>query len=470
MGDVIVLDIGKSSAKLSRVDQAGNVRARLERPNKPVIMNGLKRLDFKGIESWLVDALAEIGTHGDVKAIVPVAHGAAAAVLKDGVLATAPLDYEQELPPAERSKYEAERDPFPFTGSPSLPAGLNLGAQFHLLDIRYPGLFDGQAQIVTWPQYWAWRLCGVAACELTSLGCHTDLWRPLEGRPTALSRRRGWADRMAPLRRANESLASLSPEWVERTGLSPRIEILCGIHDSNAALLAARCGEESGDPEVTLLSTGTWFVAMKSAAADRRSGFLHLDERRDCLVNVDFLGRPVPSSRFMGGREIQHLLDGAAIQIDDPLAQQAMIDCLPAAVRSEAMVLPSLVSGVGPFPNASGGWVARPGSAVERACVIALYVALVAREALDLIGANDKIIIEGRFARSLVFARALASLSAPGTIFVAEAESDLALGAAALVYPALRSRAVVKKVEPLKTNIVQYQLKWRERTRARERI
>jgi L-fuculokinase len=30
-----------------------------------------------------------------------------------------------------------------------------------------------------YPQYWAWRLCGAAASEATSLGCHTDLWHPV---------------------------------------------------------------------------------------------------------------------------------------------------------------------------------------------------------------------------------------------------------------------------------------------------
>lgn len=29
-----------------------------------------------------------------------------------------------------------------------------------------------------YPQYWALRLTGIAANEVTSLGCHTDLWNP----------------------------------------------------------------------------------------------------------------------------------------------------------------------------------------------------------------------------------------------------------------------------------------------------
>jgi sugar (pentulose or hexulose) kinase len=34
------------------------------------------------------------------------------------------------------------------------------------------------AHILLYPQYWSWRLSGVMATEVTSLGTHTDLWRP----------------------------------------------------------------------------------------------------------------------------------------------------------------------------------------------------------------------------------------------------------------------------------------------------
>lgn len=43
-----------------------------------------------------------------------------------------------------------------------------------------------------------------------------------------------------------------------------------------------------------------------------------LDPARDTLLNVDALGRPVPSSRFMGGREYEMLAQqfGAATPHD----------------------------------------------------------------------------------------------------------------------------------------------------------
>jgi sugar (pentulose or hexulose) kinase len=49
-----------------------------------------------------------------------------------------------------------------------------------------------------------------------------------------------------------------------RTGQVTSTQIYAGLHDSNAALLAARGFAEIADHEATVLSTGTLFVAMRS--------------------------------------------------------------------------------------------------------------------------------------------------------------------------------------------------------------
>ena len=67
------------------------------------------------------------------------------------------------------------------TGSPALPLGLNLGAQLFYQESLNPTLLARAAIVMPWPQYWSWLLSGVAASEVTSLGCHTDLWNPLTG-------------------------------------------------------------------------------------------------------------------------------------------------------------------------------------------------------------------------------------------------------------------------------------------------
>jgi sugar (pentulose or hexulose) kinase len=238
-GWTIVIDVGKTFAKATLWDDACECVALRSRRNARPRIGGAPALDVSGIEAWLEKVLTEFALLGPVSAIVPVAHGAGAALIHQGRLLCAPIDYEWPGIAKDRKHYEPERDPFAATGSPALPAGLNLGMQLHWLEATRDSN-RRSAQILPWAQYWAWSLSGVAASELSSLGCHTDLWRPHDRRPSTLAVRRGWAERLAPLARADAILGQLTPDWSRRTGLPTRVNIYCGLHDSNAALLAAR--------------------------------------------------------------------------------------------------------------------------------------------------------------------------------------------------------------------------------------
>ena len=57
---------------------------------------------------------------------------------------------------------------------------------------------------MTYPQYWVSRLTGTVASDVTSLGCHTDLWAPGAGDFSSLVDRLGLRGRMAPVHRPAE--------------------------------------------------------------------------------------------------------------------------------------------------------------------------------------------------------------------------------------------------------------------------
>ncbi len=461
-GRVIVLDVGKTLAKLSLWDEGGRQLAQHVHVNQSVAAPGYRALDTAGIEQWLAAGLADFARLGSVAAIVPVAHGAAAAVIRDGRLACAVQDYEEQVPAQQLAAYRAGRDPFAQSGSPALPDGLNLGLQLHRLETLVPGVLEGDAQILPWPQYWAWRLSGVAASEVTSLGCHSDLWQPARRIHSELACTRGWAARLAPLRHAGQALGPLSPEWVARSGLPPQLRVHCGLHDSNAALLAARGFREIGDHEATVISTGTWFVAMRSPAAVAAPDLTALPERRDCLVNVDIHGRPVPSARFMGGREIEALGGFGALE------QPALLAAVPALLAGGAMVLPAWAPGVGPFPDARGRWIGEPADAAQRAAALGLYLALMSDVALGLIGARQRILIEGRFAQAEVFVRALAALRPEAEVYAGGAYEAVPYGALRLVDPALPPPAALRRARPLEADLGRYRTEWLRRIGAQE--
>jgi sugar (pentulose or hexulose) kinase len=469
-GRTIVVDIGKTNAKLSLWSETGAPIRRRSRPNDRQSLSaaGYRMLDVQGIDAWLIDSVRELAADGAVARIATVGHGAAAALIRDGKLFADPMDYEVEVGPDDRADYQSQRDAFAKTGSPALPQGLNLGMQLHLLE-KTLGPLPDDVVILPWPQYWAWRFSGVAASEVTSLGCHSDLWRPADGTFSELARRRGWASRMAPLRRAAEALGPVTAGFAAATGLNEDCQVLCGLHDSNAALLAARGHREIADREATVLSTGTWFVAMRSAAAGVEVDIGMLEESRDCLVNVDVHGRPTPSARFMGGREAELAGGVDSFRLTDSSPPEELLEKLPGLVEGGVFAVPGLVPGVGPFPDAGGSWRNKPSDPVELRAATDLYLALVADASLELIGSRERLLVEGRFAEDVVFVRALATLRPEQRVFTSNAEHDVAYGALRLVDPELAPASELTPVEPLDLDLGEYAARWRaEARRAQE--
>ena len=456
-GRVIVFDVGKTLAKLSLWDESGRRLSERQRYNERIGAGGRRALDTEGIERWAIEVLREFGTLGPISAIVPVAHGAAAAVIANGKLVQPVRDYEEEVPVALRQAYDARRDPFSLTGSPALPAGLNLGVQLFQLEHEGPGILGNGTTIVPWPQYWAWKMSGVLASEVTSLGTHTDLWRPIERGPSALARSRGWWDLFAPLRSADEVLGELTAEWASKTGLARDIQVYCGVHDSNAALHGVRGFERLCGQELTVVSTGTWFVAMRALEDATQFDMGTVAESRDCLVNVDVASRPVPSARFMGGREIELIAD------EDLFRPSLKGELAAEVVKDQIMVRPGWTSGVGPYPNAIGSWSGEPRTSEHRAAAMALYLALMVDTCLTLIDARGAIVIEGRFAAQEIFVKALAALQKQNSIFIhSNAESGLSYGALRLVDSSLRRAEELTRVSPLDLDLAEYKSRWQE--------
>ena len=471
-GCAVVLDVGKSLAKLTMWSSDRRLVDRRTRPNSRSLAVGYPSLDVHGITTWLEESLNSFARQRDITTIIPVGHGAAACIVDQDGLCLAPVDYEGELPADLTMRYLQMRDPFSLTGSPSLPAGLNLGAQLFWLETIAPDEAR-RGLIVTWPQYWAWLLCGVAATEVTSLGCHTDLWMPGKGRPSPMAVSRGWADRFAPLRGAGDVLGTVTKEWQERCGLPKDCAVLCGVHDSNAALLAARLYPEVADRECTVLSTGTWFIAMRSVASDAKVDLALLPESRDCLVNVDAFGAPVPSSRFMGGREVELLEAANGSPIDPSAHEDVLLQRAARMVDAGVFALPTFQNGVGPFPEKVGRWVGdgagRPDDQLSRRAVASLYLALMANASFDLIGSTENFVIEGRFAGDSAFTRALAALRPRQSVYLSQVQDNVPFGALRLIDASLPPQAELVRVEPLDVDLTNYADRWRSLAEVGER-
>lgn len=409
-----VLDIGKTRSKLSLWARDGGRLAERDHLNAAPAGDPAQ-LDLAGVEAWLKRALAELAREAEIAAIVPVGHGAAA-VLMDGEAALAALDYEAEPPAGVAAAYDALRDPFEATLSPRLPGGLNLGAQLFWLEQLHPRVWPRGGHALLWPQYWAWVLSGERASEVTSLGCHSDLWRPAERRFSDLALRRGWAARLGPLRHAADVLGPLRPALAAELGLPRACVVHCGLHDSNAALHAARALPALAGGPFAVVSTGTWVISMAVGGA----GPAAYDPAADMLANVDVDGRPVPTARFMGGRDYEAWMGDALGAAGDPV------------LLERAAIAPD--------------WMRAPPPL--RATRAALELARRTDRALGLVAADGPILIEGRFAADDAFAAALATLRSGQPVYRSAIADGVAAGALRLAAPHLAPAATLERVGP----------------------
>ncbi|WP_114942914.1 FGGY-family carbohydrate kinase [Microvirga calopogonii] len=414
---VAVLDVGKTNVKAVIVDaEARREIAARTRPNRVLTDGPYPHFDVDGIFEFFLQSLKELHVEFGFDAISITAHGASGALLGDNGLALPVLDYEFRYPAEVDAAYDEIRPDFSETFSPRLPGGLNLGAQLHYQKSVFPEAFGQVQAIVTYPQYWGWRLTGIAATEVTSLGCHTDLWRPKEGRFSSLVERLEIADRLAPVRKPSDLLGYVTAEICARIGLARPVPVYCGIHDSNASLLPHLGRHEA---PFAVVSTGTWVVIF-AVGGDLD----HLDPKRDTLANVDALGRAVPSARFMGGREFELLTKGRG---------QATPEAIGHVVDQDILLTPSVVPGCGPFPDAVHRLVNAPGDLNEDEIYVAasLYTALMTQACLDLAHAAGPIIVEGPFARNALYTEALGSATGRQVLAVSSS-TGTSVGAALL--------------------------------------
>jgi L-fuculokinase len=323
---------------------------------------------------------------------------------------------------------------------------LNLGRQLFCIQRSHPMLFWRARHILLYPQYWAWRLSGVASSEVTSLGCHSDLWRPRDAQFSGLAERQGWTQLFPTRRAAADVLGTVKPEVAAQCGLPVDCEVVCGIHDSNASYLKFLIGREHS--AFTVVSSGTWTVVMANGGE-----LSSLVEQKDMLANVNAFGDPVPTARYMGGREYEAIASG----IDGPT-----VESVRTVIQQGAMALPSFAA-AGPFRGREGVLVKCENlTGVQRASLATLYAASMTSLLIESLHAKGDILIDGPLASNPLFGSLLAALTGS----IVELQAGEVGGARAALFLAGKNvrRIPVKRAEAIEMpELPAYHASWRAR-------
>ena len=457
----VVLDVGKTLAKLSLWREDGVCLAQETRNNQILHNGSYQMLDVHGIDKWLAKILCQFANIGPICGIYPIAHGAAVAVIKDGKLAFDPIDYEWQFDGEIEAKYAELRGQFNETGSPRMENGLNMGLQLYYLKSQFAEHFGDGTQIMPWAQYWAWRLSGVSCTEISSLGAHTDLWSLQTNDYSKMAYETGIAKYFAPMRKAGEIVGTLSKEWCDKTNLCEEVKIYAGIHDSNAALYLTRNAMQNNANEFTIVSTGTWFVAMRATSA--KIDMEKMANEAGVLFNIDIDGKKVPTALFMGGREIEILIESRNSRIDVSENQTKQLAATKQILDIGAFILPTATPGIGPFAGCQLQKINSPNCDDQYGALVAIYAALVTGHGLELIGANSTIIIEGRFSQSVVYCRAIASLMPDCKVYVCNEDANIALGVLKMMVKDVELTRELKPIEPLEIDLLAYRASFYEK-------
>jgi len=450
---VAVFDVGKTHTKLMLVDAASG-RIAWTRETRSAQFHAApshtstdarpdsvcRQLEVARLEQWLIGALAAAPDKEQVRVIVPVTHGASAVWLDaEGKLLCAP-DYEDNIYERDADHYAAARDEYAQTFSPLLPQGLNLGRQIFFLQHFEPALYARCAHLLLYPQYWAWRLAGVMASEVTSLGCHTDLWHPVTAGFSLLAQRQGWTHLLPPIRGAAEQLGRLTHAMQRATGLSEDCRVVCGIHDSNASYLSHLASWRSFEP-FAVISSGTWLVIFSQGTALTR-----LREDADMLANVDAGARPVATARFMGGREYEAIAGPAGTaSLTGTAAASAVAQAAEAVIARGA--LPADAPSLAP---------------TERLGLASLHVALRCDQRLDDLDSHQPVVLDGPVALDPLVPGLLAALRPHAPVYIADVRSGLVRGALRLAQPGLTFDPPTVAVTPLLlAGLEGYRERWR---------
>lgn len=293
---IAIFDIGKTNKKLFFFDKEYNiVFEKSSEFAETADEDGYPCEDIDKLSHWVIFSLKEALNHTDfdVTAVNFATYGASFVLVNRKGTPVAPLyNYLKPLPDILKTafyqKYGDEVLIAKETASPIL-GNLNSGMQLFRLKYQKPEIFKKVKYALHLPQYISSLITKQFFSELTSIGCHTQLWNFEENNYHQWVRNE----------KIDTILASIVPTntSVKVVFEGKKIRVGIGLHDSSAALIPYLLHEKE---PFALISTGTWCISINPFDTQP----LTFDElAQDCLCFINFQGKAVKASRLFAGNK-----------------------------------------------------------------------------------------------------------------------------------------------------------------------
>ena len=403
----IVLDIGKTNVKLTFVDSFNNKTIKFfKTKQKNIYRHGIKILNSNSIFEWALKKITYIGRKHNLDKFVCTAHGTSIALISyDDKELLACTDYEYKFDKLFNN-YKKIAPKFSESFSPFLENGLNIGQQIYYLYKRKQKLIKKTKYILNYPQYIVWKLTSSFSSEISYVGCHTHLWDFKRNKLSSFVKKIKLEKKFPQIRKAWDTIGR------KQIGES-NLKIINGIHDSNASYLYFK---NSDIKNFTLVSTGTWYIIF-----NQKTPLKNLNPSLDMLANIDVFGKPVPTMRFMGGREYDHLMGVFKISNKTRAIKNFSFH--------DYLIYPSYASGGGFSINKINISFYERLNKSQIYYLICLYISFVINFCLNQMKSSNTIILDGPITKNITIMKILSSLRKKQIVLKNKREIGTTLGA-----------------------------------------
>jgi sugar (pentulose or hexulose) kinase len=419
---ILIFDIGKTNKKILLFDASYTLVGE-ETTHLPETTDedGMLCEDVQGLTKWVRDAYQKImhDERYDVRAVNISGYGASFVYLDESLEPFLPLyNYLKEYPkPLQQRFYKTYGGETVFSAQTASPVlgSLNSGMQLYRLKEERPAQFKALKYALHLPQYLSFILTHEPCSEITSIGCHTNLWDFEKHRYHEWVTREGIDQKFPPLKK--------STDVVMVRGNEKTIPVGIGLHDSSAALIPYL--KNFHEPFI-LLSTGTWCISLNPF----NNSPLTPDElQHDGLCYLTYQGQPVKASRLFAGYEHEQQIKRLSDHYGEPIGQIT-------AVAYD----PGIIDRLKTSPHSAFAETDLKDFENSATAYHALIMDIVARQRLStrivMQGTDVKrIFVDGGFSKNSIYMHLLATLFPGVEVFAASVPQATALGAALIMHP-----------------------------------
>ena len=306
---IAIFDVGKTNKKLLLFDEQYKVvHEESTQLKETEDEDGFPCEDVFALTEWIRNSFSQIQNDKrfEIKAVNFSGYGASFVYLDENKNVIPPLynylkPYPQPLLKKFYDDYGGESQFSKITASPIL-GNLNSGMQLYRLKYERPEMFKRITYALHLPQYLSFVLSSSLHSDITSIGCHTNLWNFQQNKYHQWVEKEG-VERFPELLSCN-SIAGYA---------NKNIPAGAGLHDSSAALIPYLTS--FNDPFI-LLSTGTWCISLNPF---NHTILTDYELHEDCLCYLSYGGKQVKASRIFAGYEHEEQIKQLAEYFSKPL-------------------------------------------------------------------------------------------------------------------------------------------------------